>query len=279
MTISGTGILWIVNRFLASLVRLDSFDVSSRRIRPRSICSRDCPSIISQIDSNEYPDCRTPRFSADPFDFTPRYIYIYFRSVERVDSRKEKEKEFFIFVHFVFEDGKFKRRYVFFQLKIATDEYSFRFGKSINSQGFVVGKAWMRSNEGCRIQSKSSRPRAKTRPSHPRFSSTLPPSLSLSFSTNRKISKYPPSNFLKQRYLVRSTRLRSDRKRADSRYLRKAPRLDPRPDSWKYVETRRARFASVIIAVLVTARVSLSRPPSARPIGRTRRMSCNQDTR
>lgn len=89
MTISGTGILWIVNRFLASLVRLDSFDVSSRRIRPRSICSRDCPSIISQIDSNEYPDCRTPRFSADPFDFTPRYIYIYFRSVER-EKRKKK---------------------------------------------------------------------------------------------------------------------------------------------------------------------------------------------
>lgn len=280
MTISGTGILWIVNRFLASLVRLDSFDVSSRRIRPRSICSRDCPSIISQIDSNEYPDCRTPRFSADPFDFTPRYIYIYiyFRSVERVDSRKEKEKEFFIFVHFVFEDGKFKRRYVFFQLKIATDEYIFRFGKSINSQG----SSW--EKRGC-VRTKGAEFNPRVVVLVPKLVHLILDSLrpflplSLSFSTNRKISKYPPSNFLKQRYLVRSTRLRSDRKRADSRYLRKAPRLDPRPDSWKYVETRRARFASVIIAVLVTARVSLSRPPSARPIGRTRRMSCNQDTR
>lgn len=278
MTISGTGILWIVNRFLASLVRLDSFDVSSRRIRPRSICSRDCPSIISQIDSNEYPDCRTPRFSADPFDFTPRYIYIYFRSVERVDSRKEKEKEFFIFVHFVFEDGKFKRRYVFFQLKIPTDEYSFRFGKSINSQG----SSW--EKRGC-VRTKGAEFNPRVVVLVPKLVHLILDSLrpflplSLSFSTNRKIPKYPPSNFLKQRYLVRSTRLRSDRKRADSRYLRKAPRLDPRPDSWKYVETRRARFASVIIAVLVTARVSLSRPPSARPIGRTRRMSCNQDTR
>lgn len=187
MTISGTGILWIVNRFLASLVRLDSFDVSSRRIRPRSICSRDCPSIISQIDSNEYPDCRTPRFSADPFDFTPRYIYIYFRSVERVDSRKEKEKEFFIFVHFVFEDGKFKRRYVFFQLKIATDEYSFRFGKSINSQG----SSW--EKRGC-VRTKGAEFNPRVVVLVPKLVHLILDSLrpflplSLSFSTNRKIS-------------------------------------------------------------------------------------------
>lgn len=64
MTISGSGILWIVNCFLASLVRLNSFYVSSRRIDLDRF-ARDCPSIISQIDSNEYPDdCRTPRFSA-----------------------------------------------------------------------------------------------------------------------------------------------------------------------------------------------------------------------
>lgn len=93
MTISGTGILWIVNRFLASLVRLDSFDVSSRRIRPRSICSRDCPSIISQIDSNEYPDCQTPRFSADPFDFTPRYIYIYTFAPSNELTREKRKKK------------------------------------------------------------------------------------------------------------------------------------------------------------------------------------------
>lgn len=276
MTISGTGILWIVNRFLASLVRLDSFDVSSRRIRPRSICSRDCPSIISQIDSNEYPDCRTPRFSADPFDFTPRYIYIYFRSVERVEKRKKKNSSSSSISFSRMEN--LNDDILFFQLKIATDEYSFRFGKSINSQG----SSW--EKRGC-VRTKGAEFNPRVVVLVPKLVHLILDSLrpflplSLSFSTNRKISKYPPSNFLKQRYLVRSTRLRSDRKRADSRYLRKAPRLDPRPDSWKYVETRRARFASVIIAVLVTARVSLSRPPSARPIGRTRRMSCNQDTR
>lgn len=47
MTISGSGILSIVNCFLASLGPAQFFLRFVPADRPRSICSRDCPSIIS----------------------------------------------------------------------------------------------------------------------------------------------------------------------------------------------------------------------------------------
>lgn len=204
MTISGTGILWIVNRFLASLVRLDSFDVSSRRIRPRSICSRDCPSIISQIDSNEYPDCRTPRFSADhPFHFIPRDAYTFVPSNGFTRGKGKKKNSSSSSISFSRMENLSFRTYLSpNQLEIA--DIFFRFERLA---GIVVGKAWMRSNEGC---SNSIHPPPK--------SSRLPLPLSL---FPHEISKQGNIELvhLRKRYLVRS--MRSRRRNRFPRYLRK----------------------------------------------------------
>lgn len=143
--------------------------------------------------------------------------------------------------------------------------------------GIVVGKAWMRSNEGCLefnplLSQEQSNPRAKTL-----FHLD---SLPLSPRTNRESETSKRWRnielvHLRQRNVI-SIEQRSTRRKIPAisgKHLVWIPG-QIRGNTWK-----RARFASVIIAVLVTARVSLSRPPSARPIGRTRRMSCHQDTR
>lgn len=209
MTISGTGILWIVNRFLASLVRLDSFDVSSRRIRPRSICSRDCPSIISQIDSNEYPDCRTPRFSADhPFHFIPRDAYTFVPSNGFTRGKGKKKNSSSSSISFSRMENLSFRTYLSpNQLEIA--DIFFRFERLA---GIVVGKAWMRSNEGC---SNSIHPPPK--------SSRLPLPLFLSSHTNLEISKQGNIELVHLRKLLSRSLDEIEETKANRfpRYLRK----------------------------------------------------------
>lgn len=111
----------------------------------------------------------------------------------------------------------------------------------MNSQGFVVGKAWMRSNEGCRIQSKSSRPRAKTRPSHPRFSSTLPPSLSLFFHESKNIEISPIE--LPQTTLSRSLDEIEERSKASRFPL--SPESTSSRSSARFVEIRGNETCSI----------------------------------
>lgn len=152
MTISGTGILWIVNRFLASLVRLDSFDVSSRRIRPRSICSRDCPSIISQIDSNEYPDCRTPRFSADhPFHFIPRDAYTFVPSNGFTRGKGKKKNSSSSSISFSRMENLSFRTYL--SPNVSNLKLPIFFSVSSDSQGSSWEKRGCVRTKGARIRS------------------------------------------------------------------------------------------------------------------------------
>lgn len=228
MTISGTGILWIVNRFLASLVRLDSFDVSSRRIRPRSICSRDCPSIISQIDSNEYPDCRTPRFSADhPFHFIPRDAYTFVPSNGFTRGKGKKKNSSSSSISFSRMENLSFRTYL--SPNVSNLKLPIFFSVSSDSQGSSWEKRGCVRTKGARIRS-TLLPRAVV-------------SLFLFLSSHTKYRNKEISNLsiFENSYLVRSMRSRR-RKRTDSRAISGKDRLDPRPDSWKYMETSSIRL-------------------------------------
>lgn len=99
----------------------------------------------------------------------------------------------------------------------------------------------MRSNEGCRIQSKSSRPRAKTRPSHPRFSSTLPPSLSLFFHESKNIEISPIE--LPQTTLSRSLDEIEERSKASRFPL--SPESTSSRSSARFVEIRGNETCSI----------------------------------
>lgn len=99
----------------------------------------------------------------------------------------------------------------------------------------------MRSNEGCRIQPKSSRPRAKTRPSHPRFSSTLPPSLSLFFHESKNIEISPIE--LPQTTLSRSLDEIEERSKASRFPL--SPESTSSRSSARFVEIRGNETCSI----------------------------------
>lgn len=113
------------------------------------------------------------------------------------------------------------------------------------SAGIVVGKAWMRSNEGLHefnppSSQEWSSSRAKTRPSHPPFSSTLPPSLPLSTHARTHYSNHRTIHCEKDRniktwnafFILARTRYRGRFRPSSGKHLQ----IDPWPDS-KYVET------------------------------------------
>lgn len=105
--------------------------------------------------------------------------------------------------------------------------------------GIVVGKAWMRSNEGCLefnplLSQEQSNPRAKTLFHLVLNSVPLSPRTNRESETSKRWRNIELVH-LRQRNVI-SIEQRSTQAK-DSRYLRKAPRLDPRPDSWKYMET------------------------------------------
>lgn len=287
MTISGTGILRIVNRFLASLVRLSilstfraggsDLDRFALEIVPRSSRKSIPTSILIAERLDFRPSTRPIPFYSSRSTFAPFQLPVHSK------KRKSKQKRNSSCI----EDGrKFKlvskRASIFFRLD--TEEGG-RGGKGARSAGIVVGKAWMRSNEGMHEfnppssqEWSSSRVPKLVRLILDSLRPFLPPSLSLhtrahtlfESSNDRGGSSresVETSNVLHPRASALSWQIPAIFRKA---YLQ----IDPWPDS-KYVETKRAaRFASVIIAVLVTARVSLSRPPSARLIGRDTLEGC-----
>lgn len=285
MTISGTGILRIVNRFLASLVRLSilstfraggsDLDRFALEIVPRSSRKSIPTSILIAERLDFRPSTRPIPFYSSRSTFAPFQLPVHSKKRKRKQKRNSS----------CIEDGR--------KFKLVSKRASIFFGSTLGGGGGGEGCTISRDRRGksvdaferrdARIQS-TLLPRvvvlscAKTRSSHPGFSSTLPPSLSLhtrahtlfESSNDRGGSSresVETSNVLHPRASALSWQIPAIFRKA---YLQ----IDPWPDS-KYVETKRAaRFASVIIAVLVTARVSLSRPPSARLIGRDTLEGC-----